>query len=445
MKKTLLFIAGAVFALQTPVLAQRTCGDEALRASIIARDPGAAAFFEDQKRAMQVVVEEQSSNPAAQKTTAVSAIPVIFHIVLDTAKYIQLGGATGVKRRVDSQIAVLTRDFNRGNFDSTLIPAGFKPLFGNAGIKFGLAHTAPNGKGTPGYEVRIVTATSFTSISTAFSAVKHSASGGLDGWDYNKYFNVWVLNFDDANLLGIATPRSFTPMFYPANEMGVCVNYRAFGKRVAASDVYISGIDKGRTLTHEVGHFFTMRHIWGDDAGCPASGGPDDGIADTPPQADQTFGSPTGPIFDACVTGGNGIMWMNYMDYTDDGAMHMFTKNQATAMASKIATTGENYSLTQNPNLLLYPVGVAEVNAEPSFEVYPNPSAGVISIALGTADDDLSAISVTNMLGQQVMAISTAGTKEKLYSIDLSAMSKGIYLVKCNFASGSVTRKITLQ
>jgi hypothetical protein len=446
MRKFLLFtVAAASACLHTS--AQRVCGIELQRAAIIAHHPEAAAAFETERNSLQAKANAYSNN-AAKKTTAASAIPVVFHIILDTAQFNLIGGTAGIKKRCDSQIAVLNKDYNRQNSDSTLIPAGFKPVYGSSGIKFGLAHTAPNGHGTPGYEVKLTSATGWTGSDSGYIRAKYTTSGGLDSWDATKYLNVWVINFSDVTgLLGITTPKSFTAWApFTLDQIGVCISYGAFGKRSLPSDYYILNIDRGRTLTHEFGHYFNMRHIWGDDGGaCPATGGTDDGFLDTPPQADNTYGNPALPKFDACSTTGNGIMCMNFMDYTDDRAMQMFTKNQASAMATNVATGGENYSLTQNPILLNYPTGIEEAAKEASFDLYPNPTNGIIAITIDAAVNDLNAISVVNTVGQQVMNINTSGQAKNFYSIDLSGMSKGIYFVRCTFASGSVTRKILLQ
>ena len=97
-----------------------------------------------------------------------------------------------------------------------------------------------------------------------------------------------------------------------------------------AGSVHVSApYDKGRTTTHEIGHAFGMEHIWGDDSNCSGS----DGISDTPNQEIETYDCPvTLPMFDACTPAGNGIMYMNYMDYTDDACMNMFTTGQTNRM-----------------------------------------------------------------------------------------------------------------
>ena len=127
--------------------------------------------------------------------------------------------------------------------------------------------------------------------------------------------------------------------------------------------------------------------------------------------------------------------------------MHMFTTDQAAVMAAQVAPGGENYSLTQNPTLLNWPAntGVNEQSPDRSISIYPNPASTYINIGLNTQTNELQQITISNILGQEIYSLNTANAAPNFYSIDLSAMSKGIYFVRCTFASGTITRKILLQ
>jgi hypothetical protein len=233
-----------------------------------------------------------------------------------------------------------------------------------------------------------------------------------------------------------------------ANEIGVCLLYNALGKRSSATDSYPTNFDLGRTLTHELGHFFEIWHTWGDDGGqCPATGGVDDGIADTPPEANNSAGAPTGKQYDACSgTTTDGVMYMNFMDYTDDRAMNMFTIDQAAVMFSQIAPGGENNSLVQNDNLLLWSptTSVNNITFETAINIFPNPTNGAVEIAYDNTNGQLNSVNVTNVMGQDVDRIDATDKRDRI-SLNLKGNATGIYFVTCNFASGSVTRKILLQ
>jgi hypothetical protein len=469
MKKLLFFTCIALLFCPVGVFAQKLCGEEILKKALAAQNPGFAQQLEEQRAALQGIAnayEQQMKMQAAERTTSSAfPIPVVFHFILDSSQFNEIGGIAGITERVDSQIVVLNRDFNRENSDSVLILAGFKPRYASVGIRFGLAHTAPTGAATPGYELRIISTNGFAGSGNAYMDAKDTTSnngpnsGGLNSWDVTKYLNIWCINFTDYNgLLGITVPQFYVSQggvgMTEANK-GICVRYNAVGKRTLNTDSYPSAIDLGRTLTHECGHVFEIWHVWGDDendAGqCPWDGGADDGIADTPPQSVSTFGNPVLPDFDGCMDSSGvdmqpyGVMCMNYMDYTDDAGMHMFSIDQAAVMGAQVATGGESYSLTQNPGLLVYPgkLAVTQVSNENSFIVYPNPATGIVNIVFNQSKNDLQQVSVANILGQDVKIVNAVSQDN--ISIDLSGMSKGIYFIKCNFASGIITKKVLLQ
>ncbi|RZU00636.1 zinc metalloprotease [Rivibacter subsaxonicus] len=240
--------------------------------------------------------------------TGVTRIPVVVHVVFKTA------AQNIADSQVQSQIEVLTNDFRKRNADLNRIPAAFQPLSGDARVEFALATTDPAGNASNG-----ITRTQ-TNVN-AFSdddAVKHAASGGADAWPPGQYLNMWVCQLG-GGLLGYAQ--------FPggaADTDGVVVLHSAFGTNGTAAAPF----NLGRTATHEVGHWLNLRHIWGDDGGgCNG----DDFVTDTPNQADANTGKPAFPLI-SCHNGPNGDMFMNYMDYTDDDSMFMFSAGQVERM-----------------------------------------------------------------------------------------------------------------
>lgn len=459
MKKFLLLAACGLGLCQSTAWAQefrRNCGAQDLKNALMAQDPSFKQHLDqslaEQKQISAQYENENINNPRA-KTTGVPVIPVVFHVVLDSAQFNQIGGNAGILDRLVSQINVLNRDFNRQNSDSTQIPTVFKPVYGNVQIQFAPAHTKPDGTGTNGYEVKL-TNTSFSGgINSAYSNAKHAATGGLDAWNPDTYLNVWVINTGSGSsiTLGVTVPPSFTvagggPM--ANNEKGIVIHYGAYGSRTSPTQYFISGITGGRTLTHETGHYFEIWHTWGDDNGlCPNNGGQDDGIADTPPQADATYGAPSFPLYDSCSKPAvsNGIMFMNYMDYVNDGSMHMFTKGQIAVMQSKV--NGESVSLTQHPDVLNWPLAVSNVEQNNNFDIYPNPTTGAVNISFqgNSGANSLKNISVMDMMGKNIKSATISNVQNGIYSIDLSGLSKGVYFVQCQFEEGMISRKIVLQ
>ncbi|MBL7719081.1 MAG: T9SS type A sorting domain-containing protein [Flavipsychrobacter sp.] len=442
MKKLLSGVAFA--ALLTPLVAgaQKKCGHEYLMDKIYA-DPGMRATYEQHKKL--AILKDEAAAKSTQSTAAYE-IPVVVHIVLNQSQINSIGGTQGILKRIDSQLVVLNRDFQKMNGDSTRIPAVFKPLYGNANILFSLAHRKPNGTSTPGYEIITTSQSAFNGLGGtigsqfACSNVKYTATGGAAAWNTAKYLNIWVCNFTDNQLLGIAFPKYLvTDFFLPAEEMGVVINYQAFGKRTiptVTNDPYISGIDKGRTTTHEIGHFLGLEHIWGEQPNCSD----DDGINDTPQQDDANGGCPgQNTVYANCTSSAGGEMWMNYMDYVDDGCMVMFSKGQVTRMHTTYPST-----LTPDPSIFQWPTELLSVELENQFDVYPNPTNGKININFATAPGTLQRIEVTNVMGQKVYE-QNATPNTAIYNIDISDKSKGIYFVQCQFSEGKVTRKIVVE
>lgn len=443
MKKIMLLVLCGMM-LGNAAIAQRQCGAEMIKDNLINRDPANAAKLIH--RSVQIKAQTEAYTTtyegAKLKTTSGVTIPVVFHIILTSAQQTQIGGTTGIIQRLQSQLNVLNEDFEKRNTDTNLIPTAFKPLAANTQIQYGLAHRKPDGTSTPGYQ--IITTTTNTFVFPAINA-KTTSQGGADAWDPNRYLNIWVLNLGGA-LLGFTVPRSLVGMGYSFQELGVVLNFGAFGKRSSQLQYFLSGYDRGRTLTHEVGHYFELEHTWGDDNGqCPATGGIDDGIADTPPQASESTGNPVYPKLDACSPNSPGVMFMNYMDYSNDASLYMFTTGQSNRMNSMLVPTGsQDHELTTHPELLDWPTTVNGVNAERSIEIYPNPSNGIFTITTSSSAA-LKQIDVLNIVGSNVYSISTNNAGFLNYNVDLTGMSKGVYMVRCTFATGTITRKIVLQ
>jgi hypothetical protein len=245
--------------------------------------------------------------------TGVVRIPVVVHVVWNTA-------AQNVSdAQIQSQIDVLNADFRRANADAASVPAYFAGVAADARIEFALAVRDPNCGATTGITRTNTATTGFTKATR--NNVKSAATGGADPWPSDRYLNIWVANFTDTTL-GFATfPGS------PAALDGFVVDTEAFGTLGTAT----SPFDLGRTATHEIGHWLNLIHIWGDDTLLADQCSGSDECGDTPNQADQTFGTPSG-IRISCSNGPNGDMYMNYMDYTDDAGMFMFTMDQAARM-----------------------------------------------------------------------------------------------------------------
>lgn len=276
-------------------------------------------------------------------------IPIAIHVVADSTIQKLVTDAI-----IQSQIDVLNEDYEGRNADSTRIPAAFKPLYAKSRLVFQLARTNPYGEPTNGISRKITDDTYNTNTS---DNAKFSYSGGEDAWDPSQYLNIWVVSFGESGLLGVSVfpgdPRSIT-------YHGFVCDYRAFGRGAPYLDPYYN---KGRTTTHELGHFFNLWHVWGDDGGsCTGTDFPDDSLHDdTPNQTDAVYGNPdptgTGVVVtDACSPTAPGIMYQNYMEYCDDEAMVMFTKGQQYRMNAALTLSPDRLPLLQSTTYHAAPV-----------------------------------------------------------------------------------------
>lgn len=458
MKKSLLLLSFFCLWLSGGVLAQNTmkqCGMEQLRNQLIASYPYARQYFDTLPQYMQTLTEAylEAKHTTANKVTSTITIPVVFHIVLRQAQINQLGGEAGIRERVLSQIEALNEDFNKLNPDLSQVPSAFVPLIGNANIKFGLAHRMPNGLSTEGYEIIVTEKPGFelangtTGSGFAGSDAKYAISGGANAWETSKYLNIWVINpivSGGALTLGVAVPPYIVNNFgVPSAEKGIVLHYGAFGRRTSSSQFFLSNNDKGRTLTHEIGHMLGLFHIWGDVDGCPP-GSPDDGIADTPPQEKANFNCPVYPSI-SCSNGPNGDMFMNFMDYVDDPCMFLFTQGQVDRMQTMLSLPQESLGLTQHPELLEWPTSVWEAETQREVYFYPNPvDEGRLTITLSNIVG-LREITVTNIMGQPVAPAIKAIPQNNKYDIDLTHCNSGVYFVRCIFESESLIRKIIVK
>lgn len=442
--KKLFSIVAAVSVFTSAAVAQemKHCGLDELRKKLIQDNPSAEYEMQQYEDNLTFITEHYAGKSTAMNDT----IPVVFHIVLNQYQVNLIGGPAGIATRCASQIAALNRDFNAANSDSTMIPAAFKPLYANANIHFGLAHRTPTGEATPGFTIDTVTVTGFDpnvqgNVGSGYicSDAKYSNNGGADGWDPQKYLNVWVVNTAPGGTqggftAGIAMHPSMINQF-PLNERGVVIHMGTFGQKQVQNQYFINSLDSGRVLVHEIGHYLGLWHTWGtDQGGCQW----DDGIADTPPQdySTQSY-CPTFPLTDQCSPNYPGVMYMNYMDYATETCQHMFTHGQVARFNSVTANTYPQ--LVTHPELIRYPEGTAVStvsSSEPTFTVSPNPAKNTTYVNVGEKANDVQRIMITNGIGQVVNTIN-GEVGRTIYNIDLGNYATGMYFIQCQFNDGN--------
>jgi Pregnancy-associated plasma protein-A/Secretion system C-terminal sorting domain/Fibronectin type III domain len=306
--------AFTIFSINAQTHEHRNCAAMEVLEQQLQADPAMRQRME----AVERHTENFVSKPQLH-TRAVVTIPVVVHIVYGSAAE-NISDAL-----VQSQISTLNADFRRLNADAANTPSVFSALGADVEVNFCLAQRDVSGTTTTGimrYSATVPTGGWGTS-----DAVKKTTSGGIAPWDATKYLNIWVCKIG-GGILGYAQ--------FPGGSTatdGVVIDYQYFGTNSKVP------YNLGRTATHEVGHWLNLRHIWGD-ANCGT-----DLVSDTPTHQTSNYGCPAFPRLTTCNGVQNSEMFMNYMDYTDDACMNMFTAGQKVRMQALFSTGGQRASL----------------------------------------------------------------------------------------------------
>ena len=381
--------------------AQKKCGTDTKLQELIKNKPGFAAKY----NAMKDFIYNPSprKNVFSKQSSAantVVTIPVVFHILYkNTNQNIS-------EAQIQTQLDVINRDFRKLNTDfNSVVPNAFKPFAADIEINFCKATIAPNGAITTGITKKLVP-------DTFVFEEEYSTSSGQTPWDTSKYLNVWVGSFTDINktgIIGFAIPPSIPIQ----DNDGIIISYKAFGTTGTA----VTPHRKGRTVTHEIGHYLGLLHTWGD-GGC----GNGDGVADTPATFKNYAGCPTFPSnLYACVATTNGSMFMNYMDYVDDACMAFFTLGQKEVMRNILA--GPRLSLLTSNGC--GDLGLDNFEALNAISVYPNPVADYFMIT--SPQLQIDKLEIYNVLGQLVKTQKLIQTNNE---INIQEFPRGTYFLR---------------
>ncbi len=418
---------------------------------------GSPKVNEAYEAAFQKMLEKDQQFANGKKTSVVYNIPVIFHILHSGVSVNSTSATTGRNLnavQINSQITILNEDFRKlnSNFATTVTQSAFVSAAADCEINFCAAKVDPTGAvlTEPGIERINVSSKGWSALPYAMSYIESTVKPN-SSWDPTKYLNIWILEFGGADLgtLGYAQfptlPNStLTPVsdMYgaggAANTDGVVFDYKYVGNTGTATSPY----NKGRTATHEIGHWLGLWHINGD-VSCG-----NDYCADTPAQSSLTGGCPSttgGTSSAGCSASPNppGKMYQNYMDYSDDRCMSMFTNNQKARIQAVMANCVRRNSLTTSTVCSV--AGVEENVSNIEVAVYPNPTNGELFVdvnLLGTQD---FTISVINTLGQTVKEVKQLQSNGGKIKIDLSDKNTGIYFVTVKSKSGSKVKRVVLQ
>lgn len=371
---------------------------------------------------------------STNQRSEVYQIPVVFHMVYNTSD-------ESLPEEVFlSQLEVLNADFRRTNDDALNTREIFLPLAADAEIEFVLASVDPQGNPTNGINYVQTDREGFEldifSQENTLDEVKFSATGGVDAWDTQHYVNIWVCNILDTGfgqLFGLAYPPTGAPTFaglidtVEDDVAGIILHYTVIGNNNPAADE--DGVEfnnNGRTLTHEMGHYLGLRHIWGDGFfnGCAV----DDGISDTPNQNAATNYNCDFSL-NTCDEGASDMpdMVENYMDYNEDDCYNMFTIEQVAMMRFCLEELRTELIADQI-------VTVDETNRH-SFNVFPNPANDVVSVICGQ-----QMIGISDSQGRVVKRQIHAGGR---LNISVSNLPDGLYFL--TLEGDQQTQKFVVQ
>lgn len=341
-----------------------------------------------------------------QKSTLM--IPVVVHVLYKNANQ-NISMA-----QIQSQIDVLNEDYRALN--QIVLPDYFDSLKADIGVEFCLASVDPNGNPTDGVTRTSTTGGSFFGYFSPFNDdIKYDSLGGKNCWPTDKYLNLWVGELFPG-LLGYAQ----FPGDPKVNADGVAITTTAFGT-TGNIDPISAG---GRTATHEVGHWMGLYHIWGDEDACVGS----DTIADTPNMA---AASQQGCNSTANTCSNEDPFWgsfdptdmvFNYMDYSSDTCMGMFTKGQKLRMHGFLNTDPRRLGLATSNGCAF--MGIKE-DLESMFTLSPNPAKNNVRILYNTGE--IASVQIVNAQGQVVAVYDALTTGAEL---DLSNLEVGVYLVQ---------------
>lgn len=332
-------------------------------------------------------------------------IPVVVHIL-----YHELSENIS-DDEVTQLITTLNNGFRRKNADTINTPDRFKPLAADCQIEFKLAISDPRRRGTTGIVRKYSPVTKWT----LDDQMKYTDKGGDDAWDPSSYLNIWICKL--SKTLGYAS--------FPGGDKqkdGVALDFSAVRRK---------------TIIHETGHWLGLKHIWGDEY-CG-----DDGVDDTPKQGNFTSGCPSG-IRSSCSNGKDGDMYMNYMDFTNDACINLFTKGQKEKMRSLFEDGALRSAILLSKGLqkpLISEIPIAD-DGYPKWlyaNLYPNPTNGNFTMDLSYDVRWVgNYISITDIHGIRML---NKKIESKIVTMSIAHLKPGVYFVFAKREDGTTIKQ----
>ena len=414
----------------------RTCGTDAYMESLLANPEMKKQYLDLQKQFESELerltnAQQQRNGSSALSTNATIRIPVAIHYP-SVANTSTESVKNCLRLLAQKQVAILNADFNATNTDISLWTDAsiYYPgtNVGNIDVSWEIAtQNHPSDSGLSNGNLAVTFGTHFLAAGDRFCNPCNMDSS------WAGYCNLVVTNLT-GGILG------FSPLGgSPSQGMTVVIDNNAFGAIMSGSPSSCTGFvpsgpyNLGRTLTHELGHFFNLWHTFQSctNTNCNTQG---DRVCDTPPQDVDTGGCPSVGSVPGC-DGVTPVLTMNYMDYTNDACMYMFTVGQAnrmTAWYNAISSQLQTNVLANNDFV------------KNNFSIAPNPNKGVFSIQLSEAIDNYSVI-IIDALGREIFNAEYNQTSDLVQNIELDNALSGMYFVTIQSKGAQITKKIIIE
>lgn len=400
----------------------------------ISQNPNAVTDAQFETWLSQKIAERRAAGITGRTVTPNVVLPVVFHIIHDNE-------AVGVGRNIPQavvyqQVMQLNKDF--ANLSHS--PYGVSE---NTGIQFALAQTDPLGATLSEPGIDRINRNDKAWTAPPYTVGYASSSDYLTNnikpnsiWDPTRYLNIWVSEWE-SGILGIATfPASSGLSGLDNSETnstaGVTIGYNTLGSVYAPFGTCTDQYNRGRTLTHELGHFFGLRHIWGDGT-CAT-----DYCNDTPTHEQDNSGVPVHPKPNSCGT--TDEMFENYMDYCDDIALNTFTTNQVDRIEAVMANSPRRGTLaTSTVGKVPVPgsnnIAFLSLNCTTTATVSETSS---MTVCPKYKDIDLYIIVENKATATTTVTINTSGTAS-------NGSQYQVLTPSVTFDAGDVTKKITIR
>jgi hypothetical protein len=415
-KIILLFLATSLLFVVQGQISNRCGSHEAIKQQMAA-DPAYAKKVTELLKNKGSYSRNNKKGPPLQTSIT---IPVVVHVLYYTADQ-NISDA-----QVQSQIDVLNEDFSATNNDYNNYDAGYRSVKGDMEINFCLVQVIHRQTKHKSFGLN--------------DNMKYTKRGGSDAVDPMHNLNIWVCDLGNK-VLGFAYYPGITP-----EKFGVVCHVNAFGR--GAGYNLFSQFNLGRTTTHEVGHCFGLAHIWGDRT-CGS-----DEVDDTPLHNTANFGCPEQGHLSTC-TGTPLEMWMNYMDYTDDACMYLFSDGQVSRA---------NFFIDSDPQLTSIINSACGTSRQPSNDIttttnnglnssrtlltnnlilYPTITTGQLNVSFSEATAVRAQINIYSQTGSLMMKKQMAG--KSVDQLDVSNLPNGIYFLEVSQGASRQARKFVVQ